>query len=339
MNILRFSFALLMLMSAISCVAQTTSYKTVNQFPLPGDEKWDYLYSDDQEGKLYVSHGSIVQILDETTGTILGTISGMKGVHGIAIAYGTGKGYISSGKDTIVTSFDTRSFKVLSKIKVIGINPDGIIFDPSSGNIFVFNGKSGNASVINPAKDKVISTIILGGKPEAAVSDGKGHIYINFEEENQICQINTASLMVERTWSIDPGKGPTGLALDNENNRLFSVCSNKLMVVSDAEAGKTVAKVPIGSNPDGAAFDPELKCAYSSNGEGTITVIKEIDKNDFRVIESITTRQGSKTIALNRKTHHLFTSASDLIQPKGPDQKPAVVTGTFRVDDIDPLKK
>ena len=334
MNAIRYSFILIVTSLNFICGAQTSGYKTVNKFPLPGDEKWDYLYSDDQEGKLYVSHGTMVQVVDEATGSIIGTINGMNGVHGIALVNGIGKGFISSGKDTAVTSFDIRSFKVLAKIKVTGTNPDGIIYDSFSGNIFVFNGKSNNSTVIDPIKEKVVSTINLSGKPEAAVSDGKGHVWVNLENESQICQINTSTLKAEKKWSLSPGEKPSGLALDTENQRLFSVCGNKMMIVSDAVEGKVITTVPIGENPDGAAFDPLLKCIYSSNGDGTVTVVSELNNNSYDVKETILTQRGAKTIAINRKNHHVYVSASETRQQAEEGKKPAIVPGSFRVLDI-----
>lgn len=322
--------------------AQTVSnYKIVNKIHLEGDEKWDYLYSDDAASVLYVSHGSIVQVIDETTGKLTGTISGMKGVHGIAIVSELGKGYISSGKDTLVTVFDTKTLKVITRFQVTGLGPDAIYYDSFSKKVFTCNGKSKNLSVINPASDKVIATIPVDGKPEGCVSDGKGKVYVNFEVESKICQINSATLKVENVWPLAPGEGPTGLALDNETHRLFSACDNKMLVVVDAETGKVVTTVPIGENVDGAAFDPERKCVYTSNGEGTMTVIEEDNKGSFEVEENFKTQKGAKTIAVNKITHHIYMSTSDM---KGADDddkpkaKPKIVPGTFVVLDIAPLK-
>ena len=219
--------------------AQSTSnYKIVNKIHLSGDAGWDYLFSDDATARLYVSHGTMVQVVDETNDQLIGTISGMKGVHGIAIATDFGKGYISSGKDTTVTVFDLKSLKVLARIITSGLNPDAILYEPFSRKVFTCNGKSNNSTVIDPATDKIAATIPLDGKPESSVSNGNGKMYVNFEEESKICRINTTTFKAENVWSLAPGEGPTGLALDNATHRLFSVCANKLMIVVDAETGK-----------------------------------------------------------------------------------------------------
>jgi YVTN family beta-propeller protein len=318
-----------------------SKYRIVNKIHLDGDEKWDYLYSDDDNARLYVSHGSMVQVVDETNGKLVGTISGMKGVHGIAIVPELGKGYISSGKDTLITVFDTKTFTVISRFQSSGLGPDAIYYDSFSKKVFTCNGKSKNLSVIEPATDKVTATIPVDGKPEGCVSDGNGKVYVNFEAESKLCQINSSTMKVENVWPLAPGEGPTGLALDNESHRLFSACNNKIMVIVDAATGKVVSTVPIGEKVDGAAFDPELKCAYSSNGEGTMTVIEEDNNGSFEVVENFQTQKGAKTIAVNRITHHIYMSTSDfkgIEDEDNPNAKPKIAPGTFVVLDIAPVK-
>jgi YVTN family beta-propeller protein len=333
----KFFITPLILVSLIFSVQSQTksNYKIANKFHLTGDEKWDYLYSDDGTGMLYVSHGSMVQIVNETDGKLLGTISGMKGIHGIAIVADLGKGYISSGKDTMVTVFDTKTFGVIKKITTSGLGPDAIIYDPFSKKVFTCNGKSHNSTVIDPATDKIIATISLDGKPESAVSDGKGKVYVNFEEESKICQINATTFKQENVWPLDPGEKPTGLALDNEAHRLFSACDNKIMVIVDAGNGKIISTVPIGEKVDGAAFDPELKCVYTSNGDGTLTVVKEENKDSFKVLENVPTQKGAKTITVNKKTHHIYLPTANF-EAKDPGEKPKVIPGTFVILDIEP---
>ena len=324
----------------VKAEAPASNYKIANKIHLEGDGGWDYLFSDDASGILYVSHATMVQAVDETSGKLVGTILGMKGVHGIAIDAGLDKGFISSGKDTLITVFDTKTFKVITRFQASGLGPDAIYYDPFSKKVFTCNGKSKNLSVIDPAADKVIATIPVDGKPEGCVSDGKGKVYINFEKESKLCQINSSTFKVENVWPLMPGEGPTGLALDNGTHRLFSAC-DKLMIIVDAETGKVVSTVPIGDRTDGAAFDPELKCIYTSNGEGTMTVVKEENKDSFKVLENVTTQKGAKTITVNKKTHHIYMSTADL---KGADDdddpkaKPKIVPGTFVVLDIAPVK-
>jgi YVTN family beta-propeller protein len=312
---------------------KASNFKIVNKIHLVGDEKWDYLFSDDLNSRLYVSHGSMVQVVDEAKGTVVGTITGMNGVHGIAIAPELKKGFISSGKDSSVVVFDIKTFQVLSKITVTGKGPDAIMFDPYSKKVFVFNGKTNNVTVIDAANNKILTTIPLDGKPEFSVSDGKGKVYVNLEDKSCISVINTTTCTVEHTWPLAPGEEPTGLALDNVTHRLFSVCSNKLMVITDALSGKVISTLPIGEKSDGTAFDNGLKCVYSSNGDMTMTVVREGTDGKFSVIENVTTQEGARTIAVNKMTHHIYLSAADF-EPAKDGQKPKIIPGTFVILDI-----
>ena len=317
--------------------AQTKSgYKIINKIHLDGDEKWDYLYSDDKAGKLYVSHGSQVQVVDEEKGEVVGKITGLIGVHGIAIVSDLNKGFISNGKDSSVTIFDTKTLDVITKITVTGKNPDCIMYDSFSKNVLTMNGKTNNTTVINAETNKVIATIKLSGKPEFAVSNGKGLVYVNYEKESKIGVINTTTLKEETTWSLAPGEGPSGLALDRKNNRLFSVCNNKMMVIVDATTGKVITTQTIGEDPDGAAYDSSLKCVYSSSALGTMTVIKEGEDGKYSVLENVETQKGAKTIAVNRKTHHIYLSAANFEAAVG-TAKPKLIPGSFVVLDLMPL--
>jgi len=314
--------------------AQTVSdFKIVNKIHLEGDEKWDYLFSDDLNSRLYVSHGSMVQVVDESKGTLVGKISGMNGVHGIAIAPELSKGFISSGKDSSVVVFDTRTLQVITKITVTGKGPDAIMFDSFSKKVFVFNGKSNNATVIDAATNKIVATIPLDGKPEFSVSDGRGKVYVNLEDKSSIAVINPMTCKVEQIWPISPGEEPTGLALDNENHRLFSVCKNKLMVVIDTQTAKVVTSIQIGEKCDGVAFDPTVKCAYSANGDSTMTIVKEGADGKLSVLENFRTQAGARTIAVNRMTHHIYLSAA-AFGPAEEGKKPKVLPGTFVILDI-----
>ena len=221
--------------SLLTAQAQTPSnYKIVNKIHIDGEGGWDYLYSDDAASRLYVSHGNAVNVVDETNGQSVGTITGLMGVHGIAIAEDLGKGFISGGRDTSVTVFDIKTLKVLAHITVTGQNPDAILYDSFSKKVFTFNGRSSNSTVIDASTLKVIATIPLAGKPEFSVSDGKGKVFVNIEDKSMLCQINSETLKVENVWPLAPGEEPSGLAFDIENHRLFSVCGNKLMVMVDA---------------------------------------------------------------------------------------------------------
>ena len=243
------------------------------------------------------------------------------------------KGFISSGKDSSVVVFDTRTIKVITKITVTGKGPDAIMFDPFSKKVFVFNGKTNNATVIDAATDKIRATIPLDGKPEFSVSDGKGKVYVNLEDKSSIAVIDPTTCKVEHVWSIAPGEEPTGLALNNVTHRLFSVCANKLMVITDAESGNVITTLPIGIKADGTAFDPGLKCAYSSNGDKTMTVVKEGNDDKFSIIGNVPTQEGARTITVNKMTHHIYLSAADF-EPATDGQKPKIKPGTFLILDI-----
>jgi YVTN family beta-propeller protein len=314
--------------------AQTTSsYKIVNKIHLEGDEKWDYLFSDDLSSRLYVSHGSMVQVVDESKGIFVGKITGLNGVHGIAIDPDLEKGFISSGKDSCVAVFNTKTLQVITKITVNGKGPDAIMYDSFSKKVFVFNGKTNNATVIDAATDKISATIPLDGKPESSVSDGRGKVYVNLEDKSSIAVINPVTCKVEQVWPIAPGEEPTGISLDNVTHRLFSVCANKLMVITDARSGKVLSTLPIGEKCDGTAFDPGLKRAYSSNGDKTMTVIKEGTDGNYIVSENVPTQQGARTITLNKMTHHIYLSAADF-EPAQDGQKPKIKPGTFVILDL-----
>lgn len=316
-----------------------SGYRIVNKIHLPGDGGWDYLSVDESTGRIFVSHGMVVNVVDEKDGKLLGTIPDTKGVHGIAIAPDLNKAFISNGRDSSVTIVDLKSLAFIAKVNVTGRNPDAILYDPFSHKVFVFNGQTSNATVIDGASGKVVATIKLAGKPEFSVTDGKGNVYVNIEDKSEISCINSATLKVEKTFGIAPGEEPTGLALDNENNILFAVCSNKMMVIADALSGKVITTLPTGSGTDGAAFDPALKRAYSSNGEGTLTVVQEVSRNEFKVLENVSTQPGARTIALDPKTHHLFTTTAEFgpVPEKtadNPRPRPSVKPGSFVLLDI-----
>jgi DNA-binding beta-propeller fold protein YncE len=318
------------------------NYNIVQRIHLEGDGGWDYLNADDATGMLYVSHGKMVNVVDMNTGKSVATITDVNGVHGIAIAAEFNKGFISNGPDSNVTVFSTKDFSVIEKVKVTGKGPDAIIFEPYSKTIITWNGRTSNATVIDAKTDKVIQTISLAGKPEAAVSDGKGKVFVNIEDKGEVCMINVKTWKVEQTWSIAPGEGPSGLALDNENHRLFSA-TDKLMVVLDAETGKVITTLPTGDRVDGAGFDPGLKRAYSSCGEGLLTVVQEENKDSFKVIANIPTQAGARTISVSSKTHRFYLSTAELgptpeKTADNPRPRPTVKPGTFTVLVVEPVQ-
>lgn len=325
------------LMAGQTLTKAQSNYKIARQIHIDGNGGWDYITADGN-GRLYVSHASIAQIIDIPLGKVIGTIPDTKGIHGVALAQELNKGFTSNGRDTSVTVFDLKTFAVTGKIKVTGQNPDAILYDAFSKKLFTFNGRSSNATVIDAVTNQVTGTIALEGKPEFPQTDGKGKIYVNIEDKSLISVINVNTLKVEKSWSIAPGEEPSGLALDNETHRLFSVCGNKLMVVSDAEAGKVVTTLPIGDRCDGVAFDPQLKRAYSSNGEGTITVVQEENKDNFKVTETIKTQPGARTITVDKTTHKLYLPTAEFEASTGENRRPALKPNSFTILEVEPVK-
>lgn len=334
---------LLLIVSSSLLNAQTNAseYKIANKFHIPGNGGWDYLNVDESTGRIFISHGMEVNVVDSKDGKLLATIPDTKGVHGIAIAPDLNKAFISNGRDSSVTIIDLKSCALITKVNVTGQNPDAILYDQFSHKVFAYNGRTANATVIDGNTNKVVATIKLDGKPENSVTDGKGKVYVNIEDKSEISVIDSKENKVVQTWSIAPGEEPSGLALDNENHRLFTVCSNKLMVVLDALSGKVITTLPIGDRCDGATFDPMLKRAYSSNGEGTMTVVQELNPNEFKVLETVPTAPGARTITIDKKTHHVFMSTAEYeaAAPGNSNNRPSVKPGTFLVLDIAPVKK
>jgi YVTN family beta-propeller protein len=319
-------------------IAQS-NYKIANKIHLEGDGGWDYLRVDELNGRLYVSHGTIVQVIDTKTGKLAGTIPDTRGVHGIAIANDLNKGYTSNGKDSAVTVFNLKTLGVIKIINKTGKNPDAILYDPFSQKIFTFNGGSSSSTVIDAKTDKIIATIPLDGKPEFSVTDNKGRVYVNIEDKNVLNVINSVSMKVEQHWSIAPGEEPTGLALDKENHRLFSVCGNNLMVVTDAETGKVITTLPIGEGCDGAAFDNYYKRVYASNGAGSMTVVQEDNKNSFKVLETLPTQRGARTMTIDNSTHHLYIPSAEYeATPSEANPRPKLKPNSFFVFDIETVK-
>ena len=317
-------------------------YKIVQKIHLDGDGGWDYLNADDATGMLYVSHGKMVNVVDMKTGKSVAAITDVNGVHGIAIAPEFNKGFISNGADSNVTVFTLKNFKVIEKVPVTGRNPDAILYEPFTKTIITWNGRSSNATVIDAKTDKVIKTIALAGKPEAAVSDGKGKVFVNIEDKSQVSMINVKTWKVEQTWSVSPGEEPSGLALDNVTHRLFSA-TDKLMVVLDAETGKVITTLPTGGRVDGAGFDPGLKRAYSSCGEGVLTVVQEENPNSFKVLENVPTQVGARTISVSAKSHRIYLPTAEFgptpeKTADNPRPRPTVKPGSFTVLVVEPVK-
>jgi len=309
--------------------AQKTTFAILKTFPVTGDGKWDYLAVSPSSDNLYVSHGTQVNVVNKNDGKAVAVIPNTTGVHGIAFAPKLNKGFISNGKLNTVSVFDMNSNIVSGQINT-GENPDAIMYDAYSKMIIVCNGRSKDLTIIDATTEKVVKTIPLGGKPETAVSDDAGKIFINIEDKSEIAELNIKDYTITNRWKIGKGKEPSGLAIDVKTKRLFAGCDNKLLVVLDAKDGKVVKELPIGDGCDGVVFDPAFGLIYSANGEGTITMIKEKTANDYTVVENVPTKKGARTIAIDEKTHLLYLPTADLKQI-GNEKRPSSVAGTFEV--------
>ena len=310
------------------------SYEIVARYAVGGTGGWDFLSVDGKRHRLYVSRGDHVQILDTVSGKVIGDLPGTAGVHGIAIADDLGLGFTSNGRSDSVTVFDLDTLAAIDTVKVTGTNPDAILYEPYSKRILTFNGKSANVTAIDAATRKVVGTIAVSGKPEVAVSDGRGRVFVNIEDRNSIAVIDATTLAVSKYWSLGTCDGPTGLAIDQQRNRLFSVCQNKKMIVVDANSGSVVQELPIGSSVDGAAFDAGLNLAFSSNGEGTLTVVKSDDSGRFAVADTVGTQKSARTIALDSTTHRIYLPAAAFTPPpqptpEQPKPRPSMIPGSF----------
>jgi DNA-binding beta-propeller fold protein YncE len=310
-------------------------YHLLKKHVLGGEGGWDYLALEGQSRLLYVTHGNAVEIFNVDTGVKEDPISGLQGVHGVAFAPERNRGYISNGRGNCMTVFDLKTRQVLAAVPSTGQNPDAIMYDAFSGRVFTFNGRTANATAIDAATDKVVGTVDIGGKPEFAVTDGQGTIFVNNEDTSEVVAFDAKSLQVTKRWSIAPGEGPSGLAIDLKNKRLFSVC-DKVMVVSDFVAGKVVATVEIGDGPDAVRYDPETGLVFASNGGGTLTVVKQLSADKYEVAETVPTAPRARTMELDPKTHHVFIVTAEFgpmptPTAEQPRPRPAMIPGSFMV--------
>jgi YVTN family beta-propeller protein len=323
----------LLLILATVAFAAAPTYKVVNKVKVGGETRWDYGYLDSANHRLYVAHGTKTEVIDTTTDKPVGAIADTNGVHGIAIADDLGRGFASDGGDNDVTVFDSKTLKVITKVKT-GQNPDAIIYEPVSHRVFTFNGRSKDSTAIDAKTGNVITASIpVGGKPEFAQVDGKGHIYANIEDKNEIIEVDAKNALVTKRYSIAPCDSPSGLVIDPKG-RLYSVCENKMMIVSDPAAGKVLATLPIGGGTDGVAFDDGY--AFSANGaDGTITMVGETSPGKFEVVATIPTTRGARTIAADQKAHKLYLPAAEFGPPaEGKDGKkgrPQAIPDSFQI--------
>jgi len=320
----------LIVMVAAFAFAAPPAYKVITKIKVGGATRWDYAYLDSANHRLYVSHATQTEVIDTTTDKVVGTIPDTKGVHGIAIANDLGKGFTSDGGDNDVTVFDLKTLKVLSKVKT-GQNPDAIIYEPVTHRVFTFNGRSSDSTAIDAKTGEVITASIpVGGKPEFAQVDGKGHVYANIEDKNEIIEIDAKNALVSKRYSIAPCDGPSGLAIDPKKLLLYSVCGNKMMIVSNPATGTVLATPAIGSGVDGVAFDDGY--AFSANGgDGTITMVDE----KFQPVATIPTQRGARTIASDQKGHKLYLPAAEFgpatADKDGKKGRPQALPDSFQI--------
>jgi YVTN family beta-propeller protein len=310
------------------CFSQQHEYKVVKTYHIASPGGWDYIAVND--GKLYVSHGTQVNILNEMNGDSIGFIPNTTGVHGIAFNQELNKGYTSNGRLNNVTVFDLKTNEIQSQIAT-GQNPDAIMYEPFTKMIITCNGRSNNLSLIDPKQNKTIDSIDVGGKPETAVSDGNGKIFVNIEDKSEIVAIDIKNRKVLNHWSLKPAEGPTGLVYDKSTKRLFAGC-DKMLAVVNAETGAVVTTLPIGDGCDGAAFDAKNKIVFTSNGEGTITAVKVNNADNFSVLGNYTTKRGARTITINANTGTLYLPTAEFDPTKtGQNGRPMMIPGTFQV--------
>jgi YVTN family beta-propeller protein len=317
-----------------ACTFAQQPYHIEAKWTIGGTGGWDYLIADAKANRLYITHGTRLEVLDTTSGKSVGSITGMKGLHGVALDDDGRFGYISDGGSNAVIVFDRANLQTLASIPV-GTNPDGITFEPVTRTVWAFNGRSQNVSVVDVAQRKVIATIALPGKPEFPAADGKGTVFANIEDKNEIVRIDAASKKITATWPLAGCESPSGLAMDTAGRRLFSVCDGQKMAITDADTGKSLATPSIGDGPDAAAYDAQHKLAFSSNGGGTLTVVDASGTN-YPVVQNLTTQRGARTMAFDSATGRVYLVTAEFgprPEPTAetPHPRPAVIPNTFTV--------
>jgi DNA-binding beta-propeller fold protein YncE len=331
----------LTLATITSLVAQPpSSYHVTRTYTLGGDGGWDYIVPDPPNHRLFIGRQNRVMVVDEDTGTLLGEVTGIQGAHGTAVAADTGHGFATSGNDKSVLMFDLKTFKVLGRIPA-GEDADAIIYDSASNRVFTFNGDAHCSTVIEPRAGTLITNIPLGGKPEYGASAGDGKVYANLTDTSEVVEIDAKAATVVRRWPTAPCTRPVAMAIDTAHHRLFSGCRSGVMAISDYQAGKVVATVPIGTGVDGAGYDAASGDAFASNANGTLTVIHQDAPDQYHVAENVQTPQGARNMGLDPSNHRVFiVSAKFGPTPAGARRGP-VLPGTFTlmVIERDPAKR
>ncbi len=326
-----FLFGLVSLVG-VARAAEEGPYHFRKEIPVGGEGRWDYLSVDEAGRRLFVSHGTKVSVIDIDKEALIGEISDTPGVHGIALAPELGRAFVSNGGEAKASIVDLATLKTITKVAT-GPNPDAILYEPGQNEVYTFNGRGQSATVFGAKSSEVVATIALPGKPEFAAEDlAAGRIYDNIEDKNSIVVIDAKAHQVVATWPIAPGEEASGMAIDVAHHRLFIGCGNKLMEMIDSASGKIVASVPIGDGVDANAFDPGTQLAFSSNGEGTVTVAKEESPDKLTVVQTLKTRRGARTMTLDPKTHRIYLAAVDYEAGSGQaGGRPRALPNTFRI--------
>jgi hypothetical protein len=313
--------------------AGASGYHLLKTIPVPGDTGWDYLKFDPSTRRLFITHGTHAVVVNVDTGKVVGDIGGMEGIHGVVLAPELNRGFVTDGRAAKLWIFNLKTLKVIGSAPT-DPDADGDVYDPASKRVFTFNGDSKSATAVDARTGKVAGKIDLGGGPEFPVADGQGHIYANIESTSEIVEIDSNTLKITNRWPLAPGESPSGLAIDTANHILFSGCRNKMMAVMDASTGKVIATPAIGQGVDATRFDPGTGYAFSSNGDGTLTVIHEDSPTQFSVVDNVQTERGARTMALDPTTHEIFLVTAKF-QPlpanAPPHTRPKMVPGTFHV--------
>jgi YVTN family beta-propeller protein len=323
--------------AAIAADPAQSGLTVLQRWTVGGPGGWDYLSLDSSGQRLFISRGNRVDVVNTSTGAIVGSIPDTNGVHGIALDEKLRRGYSSNGKSDSVTAFDLDTLKTIQEVKVSGHNPDAILYEPAGDHIFTFNGKSKDVTVLDAATLSVVATLPVPDKPEFAADDRAGHIYVNIESERgQMAVIDSRALSVTHVWPLPGCASPSGLAIDRTHHRLFSVCDGKVMAVTDANTGKQIARVAIGEGPDAAAYDSTRGLVFSSNGDGTLTSVRQDSPDRYRVIGSLPTQRGARTMALDPVSGKIYLvtaefGATPAATADQPHPRPSLVADSFTI--------
>lgn len=311
-RILSLAIAALAIPAVSLAASSATNYSVLQRYGLGGAGKWDYVTLDADAQRLYIARGNRVMVMDTQTGKLAGEVQGAVGAHRVVLLPDQHRGYVSNGHADNVMPFDLATLKSLPAIAISGKDPDAMLFDKASNKLWTFNGHSSNASMIDPVSGKETGTVSLPGRPEFAVTDDSGHIYINLEDKSKLAEVDARQGKVMATWDLAPCQGPTGLAIDLKHRRLFSACANQKLVVLDADNGHRVAVPQIGNDPDAAGYDSGTATVYSSNSDGTLTVIHQDDADHYTVAANVSTAKGARTLAVDEAKHQVYLAAPDV---------------------------